>query len=56
MLKIDSKYEYEKASEELERLIKIVGNNYDYNNPDFLKMDKLSDLIADYEDENYPIC
>jgi len=55
MLKINSKFEYEKAREELERLIKIVGNNYDFNNPDFLKMDKLSDVIADYEDENYPV-
>jgi HTH-type transcriptional regulator/antitoxin HigA len=55
MLKIKSKSEYEKASEELEKLIKKVGDKFDFNNPDFLKMDKLSDLIADYEDENYPI-
>ncbi|WP_375579985.1 helix-turn-helix domain-containing protein [Marivirga tractuosa] len=55
MLKIKSKSEYDKANEELERLIKKVGNDFNFNNPDFLKMDKLSDLIADYEDEHYPI-
>ncbi|MGM0581657.1 MAG: helix-turn-helix domain-containing protein [Bacteroidota bacterium] len=55
MLRIKSESEYDKANKELERLIKKVGNNFDFNNPDFLKMDKLSDLIADYEDENYPI-
>lgn len=52
---IKSFKEYEKASEKLELLLQKVGDNYNYGNPDFVEMDKLSDLIADYEDENYRI-
>lgn len=54
MLKIETKYDYEQANQELEHLIKLVGNNYDFNSPEFLKLDELSDLIAAYEQENAP--
>ena len=32
-----------------------VGEDLTYDNPEITMLDRLSDLVADYEDENYKI-
>jgi HTH-type transcriptional regulator/antitoxin HigA len=32
-----------------------VGEDLTYDNPEFAMLDRLSDLVADYEDENFKI-
>src|SRR4030042_21493 len=53
--KINNEQEYNKALERVELLLKKVGNNTSLHDSDFIELDKLSDLIADYEEENFPV-
>ena len=53
--KIASEAEYNKALERIEVLLKEVGNNTSVHNPKFMELDKLSDLVADYEELHFPI-
>ncbi|MEX2336759.1 MAG: helix-turn-helix domain-containing protein [Fulvivirga sp.] len=39
----------------LDELLIKVGDNHSYDNPDFVMLDHLSDLVADYEDKYYSI-
>ena len=50
---IKTKIEYEKASDRIEELLQVVGNDTTENNPDFIELDQLSDLVADYEEKHY---
>ena len=54
-LKINNEEEYYKAVDKIEDLLKIVGNNTNPNDPNFIELDRLSDLVADYEEEHFPI-
>ena len=47
--------DYKKANKRLEELLLIVGNDTSKNDPNFIELDKLSDLIADYEEEHYSL-
>lgn len=55
MKTIETEEQYQAAQSKIEELmIKTVGN-HSYDNPEFVMMDRLSDLIADYEDNHYNI-
>lgn len=53
--KIASEEEYNKAVERIEFLLTKVGNNTSVNDSNFIELDKLTDLVADYEEENFPV-
>lgn len=53
--KIKNEEEYYRALERVEFLLKKVGNNTSIHDPYFIELDKLSDFVADYEEEYYPV-
>ena len=53
MKKITNKSEYEKANLRIEELLNIVGNENPESDADFIELDELSDLVADYEEKHY---
>ena len=55
MKTIQTKAQYEEALAKIEVLLKRIGDNHSYDNPDFVMMDRLSDLVADYEDREFKI-
>lgn len=55
MKTIDTQAQYEEALEKIDELMVKVGDNHSYDNPYFVMMDRLSDLVADYEDVHYNI-
>lgn len=52
---ITNEKEYNKVLERIEFLLTKVGNNTSVHDPNFIELDKLSDLVADYEEENFPV-
>jgi len=52
---IKTQSQYQEALKKIEKLMVKVGDNHSYDNPDFVMMDRLSDLVADYEDKYYNI-
>ncbi len=55
MKKIISKKEYEALSIRMEELLQVVGNDTPTTDKNFIELDVISDLIADYEEVHYPI-
>jgi HTH-type transcriptional regulator / antitoxin HigA len=55
MAKIKTEKQYKGATEKIEELLKIVGNNTPVDDKNYIELDLLSDLVADYEEEYYPI-
>ena len=55
MRTIKTKQEYNALSKRIEQLLAIVNNNTPTDNKDFIELDLLSDLVADYEEVNEPI-
>jgi len=55
MEKVTTRKEYNQALQKIEELMIIVGNDHSFENPHFVMMDRLSDMVADYESKNYPI-
>lgn len=55
MKAIETEAQYQKALKKIDELLVSVGNDHSYDNPGFVTMDRLSDLVADYEDKHYPI-
>lgn len=55
MAKIKSEKQYKAACERIEELLKVVGNNTPTDNRNYLKLDLISDLVADYEEEHLPV-
>lgn len=53
--KIMKEQEYNKALEKVELLLKKVGNNTSVHDSDFIELNKISDLVADYEEEHFPV-
>ena len=39
----------------IEELLEIVGNHTPVDNADFIELDKLSDIVADYEEKHFPV-
>lgn len=52
---ITNENEYNKVLERIEFLLTKVGNNTSVHDPNFIELDKLSDIVADYEEENFPV-
>lgn len=55
MAKIKTEKQYKTACARVEELLKIVGNNTPTDDRNFLELDLISDLVADYEEEHYPV-
>lgn len=55
MKAIETETQYQKALKKIDELMLSVGNNHSYDNPEFVMLDRLSDVVADYEDKHYPI-
>jgi HTH-type transcriptional regulator/antitoxin HigA len=52
---IKNKVQYEATCKRIEELLKVVGNDTSSNDKDFIELDLLSDLVADYEEKHYPV-
>ena len=50
---IKNKADYKKANERMEQLLIEVNNNTSETDKKFIELNKLSDIIADYEELNY---
>lgn len=55
MMSINNVKEYNEALKKVDELLIKVGDNQSYDNPEFVMLDRLSELIADFEDSNYKI-
>jgi HTH-type transcriptional regulator/antitoxin HigA len=47
---IKTKKQYDAACARIEELLRIVGNSIPSDDRDFIELDLLSDLVADYEE------
>jgi HTH-type transcriptional regulator/antitoxin HigA len=52
---IKNEIQYNAACVRIEELLQIVGNETPIDDKNFIELDLLSDLLADYEEINYPI-
>ena len=43
------------ACDRINGLLKVVGNDTPADDKNMLELDLISDLVADYEEEHYPI-
>lgn len=55
MVKIKTEKQYKAACARIEELLKVVNNDTPVNNPNYWELDLISDLVADYEEEHFPI-
>jgi len=47
--------EYKKHLSRIEELLKIVDDKMSLTNPFYIELNYLSDLVASFEEENYPL-
>jgi len=52
---IKNEKQYNAACERIEELLKVVGNDTPMEDKNFIELDLLSDLVADYEEVVYPV-
>lgn len=55
MAEIKNEIQYQKLLERIEELLQVVGNDTPANDRNFVELDVLSELVAEYEEKNYPI-
>lgn len=55
MTKIENETQYDWAMSRIEELLPYVSNETPENDPKYIELMLISDLVADYEDEHYPI-
>lgn len=55
MTKVKSKKEYQALCSRIDELLKIVGNDTPPDNADFIELNIISDIVADYEETYMPI-
>ena len=55
MSKIETEQQYKAACARVEELLQVVGNDTPTDNQQYIELDLLSDLVADYEEEYYPV-
>ena len=55
MVQIMSEKQYMAACERINELLKVVNNDTPADDKNMLELDLVSDLVADYEEEHYPI-
>jgi HTH-type transcriptional regulator/antitoxin HigA len=52
---IKNEKQYSAACARIEELLKVVGNETPTGDTNFIELDLLSDLVADYEEAKYPV-
>lgn len=55
MTKIENEIQYKVALKRVEELMLTLPENTPADNPEMVELTLLGNLVADYEDENYPI-
>jgi HTH-type transcriptional regulator/antitoxin HigA len=55
MARIKTENQYNKTTERVEELLQIVTNETPETDKNFIELDLLSDLVAEYEEEYYPV-
>lgn len=55
MRTLQTKKEYKIVCDRIEELLRVVDNTTSPNDKNFIELDLLSDLVADYEEANEPI-
>ena len=55
MAKIKKETQYRAALQRIDELLKVVNNDTPADDKNFIELDLISDLVADYEDIHYPI-
>ena len=55
MARIKTEKQYMAACNRINELLKIVGNDTPADDKNMLELDLISDLVADYEEEHYPV-
>ena len=55
MTSIKTKKEYEALCNRIEELLQVVGNDTLADDKDFIELNLLSDLVADYEEVHIPV-
>ena len=55
IIMIKNEIQYNAACERIEELLKVVGNDTPTSDKNFIELDLLSDLVADYEEAFYPV-
>ncbi len=55
MTTIKNEKQYQVACDRINELLKVVGNDTPADDKNMVELDLLSDLVADYEEEHYPI-
>ena len=55
MAAIKTEQQYEKAMERIEELLLVVNNDTPSDDKNFIELDLLSELVADYEAIYYPV-
>ncbi len=55
MVQIKTDKQYKAACDRINELLKVVNNNTPIDDKNYLELDLLSDLVADYEEVYYPI-
>ncbi|GHT70245.1 hypothetical protein AGMMS50239_38370 [Bacteroidia bacterium] len=52
---IKNEKQYDATCARIEELLKVVGNETPTDDINFIELDLLSDLVADYEEVHYPV-
>ena len=55
MAKIKTEIQYHAACKRIEELLEVVGNNTPSDNKEYIELDLISELVADYEKEHIPV-
>ena len=55
MAKIKTLRQYKAACERVEELLSVVNNNTSEDDKNYIELDLISDLVADYEETYFPI-
>lgn len=55
MTKIKTNKQYDAACARIEELLKVVSNNTLADDKNYLELDLISDLVAEYEEEHFPV-
>ena len=55
MANINNEIQYKKALERIEELLPLVGNTTSIEDKHYVELDLLSDLVAEYEEQYFPV-
>lgn len=55
MAKISTEIQYEKALERVDELLREVDNQTPENDKNYIELDLLSDLVAEYEEKYFTV-